>query len=564
MSSLRSNFEPGTTRWAVRRSQWRAMGIAEEDLDKPKIAVVNSSSSLSVCYQHLDDISVLVQEAIRASGGLPFEIHTVAPSDFVTSAGREARYLMPSRDLIVNDIEVAVEGAVLDGMVCLASCDKTTPGQLMAAGRLNVPTIVVICGYQTGGVCGGRTVDIDDVYESVGSVAAGTMTIDELAEMADCAITGPGVCAGLGTANTMHILCEALGMSLTGSAPIRADSPRMRELARRSGERIVSLVLDHVRPRDIITGASIENAVVAALAVCGSVNAARHLQAIAVEAGVDINVYDLIASHAEDVPQLCAVRPNGVHTMEQLERAGGAAALLAQLRQLLHLDALTVDGSTRGELCDPASVLDDDVVRPVDRAYSDRPGLILIRGSLAPGGALVKLSAVPPDRLTFRGPARVFASEQEAITALDGTVKAGDVVVLRGLGPLGGPGTVFAASFVAALNGAQLAGDVAVVTDGELSGLNRGLTIGQVMPEAAEGGPLALVEDCDVISIDLEADGATIDLDVPADELRDRQRRWSPPPVPTERSWLTLYRQLVQPLSMGAVLGAPVSSEEPR
>jgi dihydroxy-acid dehydratase len=556
---LRSNFEPGSTRWAVRRSQWRAMGISDEDMEKPKIAVVNSSSQLSVCYQHLDEISVKVQEAVRSGGGLPFEIRTSAPSDFVTSAGREARYLMPSRDLIVNDIEVAVEGALLDGMVCLASCDKTTPGQLMAAGRLNVPTIVVICGYQVGGMCDGSLVDIDDVYESVGSVVAGKMSIDDLTAMTECAITGPGVCAGLGTANTMHILSEALGMSLPDSAPIRAGSERMWELAERAGRRIVELVLEDVRPRDIMTAQAFENAVAVDLAVSGSVNSARHLQAIAVETGLDVNIYSLIETLGRTVPQLCAVRPNGPHSVGQLDDAGGTQGLLRQLRKHLHVDAMTVTGRTVGELADQAVVHDADIIRPLSDPVSARPGLILIRGSLAPDGAIVKLAAVPEGRREFRGRARVFETEGDAIAAMGAsTISEGDVIVLRGMGPLGGPGTVFAASFVAALNGAGLASQVAVVTDGELSGLNRGLTIGQVMPEAAEGGPLALVAEGDEIEIDL--DRQVVDWHVDEQEKKARQEAWRPAELPVERSWLTLYRHLVRPLSEGAVLG-PTSKE---
>ncbi len=232
---LRSNFDEGTTRWAVRRAQWRALGISDEEMTRPKIAVINSSSSLSSCYGHLDETSRVVQEAIRAAGGLAFEIRTTAPSDFVTSAGREARYLLPTRDLIVNEIEVMVEGAQLDGIVCLSSCDKTTPAHLMALGRLNLPSLVVIGGYQGHGICAGAPVDIDDVYESVGAVAAGTMTIERLTELTENAITGPGVCAGLGTANSMHIVAEALGMAMPGSAPVLAASPRMYERAAAAG-----------------------------------------------------------------------------------------------------------------------------------------------------------------------------------------------------------------------------------------------------------------------------------------------------------------------------------------
>lgn len=552
LSALRSNFEPGTTRWAVRRAQWRAMGISEADLVRPKIAVVNSSSGLSVCFAHLDAVAAVVTQAIREAGGLPFEVRTAAPSDFVTSAGREARYLLPSRDLLVNDIEVAVEGAMLDGMVCLASCDKTTPGQLMAAARLDIPTIVVICGYQSSGSFRGRTVDIDDVYESVGSVAAGAITVSELGEMADSAIVGPGVCAGLGTANTMHVLCEALGMALPGSAPVRAASARMTELARRSGQRIVEMVENGERPRDIMTARAFENAVAVDVALGGSINSIRHLQAIAAEAELDVSVFELLERKSAHVPLLCSVRPNGPHRTEDLELAGGALGLMKQLEPMLHAEARTVAGRTVGEALDGVTA-DGTVIRPLAAPVSDRPGLGLIRGSLAPAGALVKLAAVAPDRERFSGPAKVFPSERDAIAALgENRVQPGAVIVLAGLGPKGGPGTVFAASFVAALHGAGLAGDVAVVTDGELSGLNRGLTIGQVMPEAAEGGPLAVVRDGDGIVIDLIE--RRLDLELPADEIRRRLAEWQPP-VHQERGWLAQYAQLVQPLRDGAILG---------
>jgi dihydroxy-acid dehydratase len=242
MERLRSNFAPGTTRWAVRRAQWSAMGISVADQEKPKIAVVNSSSKLSVCFAHLDDVAATVIDAVRAAGGLPFEIRTTAPSDFVTSAGREARYLMPSRDLVVNDIEAAVEGAQLDGMVLLSSCDKTAPAHLMAAARLDLPAVLVIGGYQRGGTYAGCSVDIDSVYESVGAVASGQLRVEELGAMADSAITGPGVCAGLATANTMHVLAEALGMTMPGSAPVRANSEPMFERATAAGRRVVELV----------------------------------------------------------------------------------------------------------------------------------------------------------------------------------------------------------------------------------------------------------------------------------------------------------------------------------
>lgn len=557
---LRSDFEPGTTRWAVRRSQWRAMGISDADMAKPKIAVVNSSSGLSVCYEHLDELAKSVADGIRAAGGLPFEIRTAAPSDFVTSAGRSARYLMPSRDLIVNDIEVAVEGAVLDGMVCLASCDKTTPAHLMAAARLDVPTVVVLCGYQVGGMCQGRDTDIDDVYESIGAVAAGHISIEELTEMTEVAVDGPGVCAGLGTANTMHILAESLGMAMSGSTPVRAGSQRMEEAAAAAAVRIVELVDQDVRPRSIMTPAAFHNAVTVDLAISGSVNSVRHMQAIAAEAELDLDIVRLIEILSPTVPTLTSVRPNGPFRVPDLDDAGGTLAVMKRLESLLQLDAQTVSGRSVGELLETAEVRDGDVIRTVEAPFSTSSGLAILRGSLAPGGSLVKLGAIPDGRRRFSGPAHIFESEEDAIAAIaDGSLRSGEVVVLRGLGPKGGPGTVFAAGFVAALNGAGLASEVACVTDGELSGLNRGFVVGQVMPESALGGPLALVIEGDTVTIDLES--RTVDVDVSTEEMATRRAAWVPPAAPTERSLLTQYWHLVQPLEQGAVMApAPASS----
>lgn len=549
---LRSNFEPGTTRWAVRRAQWLAMGYSEEDLLKPKIAIVNSSSKLSVCYAHLDGVARVVEEAIRAAGGLPFEIRTVAPSDFITSAGRQARYLMPSRDLLVNDVEVQVEGAELDGMVMLASCDKTTPGQLMAAARLNIPAVVVPCGYQLGGDCAGKHVDIEEVYKNIGSLKAGMISLAELKEMTCSAITGPGVCAGLATANTMHVLSEALGMALPGSAPIRAGSPALDQSAVRAGAAIVDLIARDLRPRDILTASAFRNALRVAVATGCSVNCVRHLTAIAAEAELDIDIVAELEALA-DTPQITIVRPNGPHRIEDLDRAGGCRGVMRELRGVLDLTAVTVAGRPLGEILDEAPEPDHAFIRPLSDPFRAEPGLTILRGTLAPDGAVVKVSAVPEDIRVFVGQARVFEDENQAIKALEARIiRAGDVVVLRGLGPRGGPGTVFAASFMAALVGAGLGAGVAVVTDGELSGLNSGITIGQVMPEAAEGGPLGLVADGDTIAIDITA--RRLDLDVPAEVLAERRSRWRAPDHSHLRGWLGQYAAMVQPLSKGAIL----------
>ncbi len=310
MRPLRSNVEPGTNRWAMRRAQWTALGLTPADMEKPKIAIVNSSSDLASCFSHLDGIVGPLKDSIRAAGGIGFEIRTAAPSDAITSAGAAGQYILPSRDLIVSDIEAAVEGALLDGMVCLSYCDKTTPAHLMAAGRLDIPTIVVACGYQPSGVFRGEPVDFEDVFTYAGHVAAGRATVADLAEMSSCAVTGPGVCAGMGTANSMHIAAEALGMALPGSTPVLAGSPKLwRHVA--EGRRIVDLVEQDIRPRSIMTAGAFRNAVTVILAISGSVNCLKHLQAAAVEAQCDVDIYALFEELAPTVPLLAAVKPNG-------------------------------------------------------------------------------------------------------------------------------------------------------------------------------------------------------------------------------------------------------------
>jgi len=550
--AYRSNFEPGSTRWAVRRAQWLAMGLTEDDLLKPKIAVVNTSNQLSVCFQHLDSISLVVQEAIREAGGVPFEIHTAASSDFVTSAGKKGRYLMPTRDLMVNDIEVQVEGALLDGMILLSSCDKTTPAHLMAAGRLDLPAIIVPCGYQLGsGPCEGNAVDIEDVYNSVGAYKARQISLINLQDMTSRAIQGPGVCAGMATANTMHILSEALGMTLTGSAPIRAGSERLIENAIASGKRIVSMVEENLTARKILSAGAFKNAVRTAVVIGASVNCIRHLIAIACETCVEVDILTTL-EEAGSLPQITQVRPNGPDRIETFDQAGGCRGVLKQLQSKLDLTVMTVDGQCLSHRCEEAPEPNRLSIRSLDDPFRKEPGLILIRGNLAPDGAIVKLSAVPPSARTFTGPCRVYEDEDEAIRDIgNGVIIAGDVVVLRMMGPLGGPGTVFAASFMAALVGAGFGSKVAVLTDGELSGLNSGLTIGQIMPEAAEGGPLAIVHDRDQVSINLK--DRLIEIKISDDELVRRLKQWKWQPS-LASGWLSQYRKLVSPMSKGAVL----------
>lgn len=552
-TNLRSNFRPGTTPWAVRRAQWRALGLTDEEMQRPKIAVVNTSSELSICFSHLDSVAARVKEAIRAAGGLPFEIRTTAPSDFIHAAAKGARYILPSRDLIANDIEIGVEGPLLDGMVCLSSCDKTTPGQLMAAARLDLPSIFVLCGYQGHGESHGEEVDIEDVFENVGAVLTGAMTLERLHDMTEHAVSGPGVCAGMGTANSMHIVCEALGLALPGSAPVRAMSPAMLAQSDAAGRRIVEMVHEGLSARKMLTPAAIRNAVAATLAVSGSGNCVRHLQAIAVEAELDVSIYDLVDDLGSRIPLLCAIRPNGPARIEDLENAGGVRAVMKRLGTRIESDAMTVTGRSWGEELIEFTPPENSILSGSAESLSEFPALVTLRGSLAPEGALLKIGAGGRGKVHFEGPARCFDNQDDAITGLgDGRIKPGDVVVLRHLGPRGGPGIASASWFVAALNGAGLAGLVAVVTDGQLSGLNHGLTVNQVSPEAHSVGPIALVEDGDCIIIDIP--GRQLSLAVDEAELLRRRNTVGLPPPSAERGWLSVYRRLAGPIHRGATL----------
>ncbi|HXI75876.1 MAG TPA: dihydroxy-acid dehydratase [Steroidobacteraceae bacterium] len=553
---LRSYIEPGSPREAIRRAQWTALGISDEDMLKPKIAVVNSSSELAICFSHLDGIAKMVKESIRAAGGLPFEVRTAAPSDFIIGAGAGGGYILASRDLIVNDMEIAIEGARLDGMICLSSCDKTPPAHLMAAGRFNIPSILVICGYQPSGRYAGKHVDIEDLFLGTIQASLGKLTRETLKGMSENAIKGPGVCAGMATANSMHVACEALGMALPGSAPVLANSPRMLAAARSSGERIVAMVNEDLKPRQILTAGAFRNAVAAVLAVSGSINCIKHLQATAVEAGVDVDVFRLFNDLGESVPVLSAVRPNGENTIEEFEAAGGARALLKQLEPLLDTSVLTVTGQTLAQNLRDVEVANPEVIRPIGRSFSDKAPIVILHGSLAPESAVVKLGLRGLDRKAyFSGPAVVYDSGADAMRAIEqGQIQRGSVLVVRGMGPKGGPGMAGpASSVVFALDSAGLQSDVAFVSDGQLSGLcNKGLTVAEVSPEAAVGGPLSLVQNGDQIVIDVDA--RTLDLLVGEEELAQRRARLGAPVLPASSGYLSIYQRTVQPMSTGAVL----------
>ena len=552
---LRSNFPRGSYLWSVRNAHWRALGIPEEDCEKPKIAIVNSSSELAACFSHLDRVAAEIKDAIRAAGGVPFEIRTAAPSDFITGAGARGAYMLAARDLVTNDIEVAVEGAQLDGMVCLTSCDKTVPGQLMAAARLNIPTLLVPCGYQPSGEYKGHHMDIEEVFIGAMHAVTGNLPVEELVGMSREAIRGPGVCSGLGTANSMHIVCEALGMALPGSAPVAALSPKMMADVRAAGTRIVQMVWDDLKPRDILTPGAFANAVRAVLSIGGSLNTAKHLQAVATEGESGVDVYGMFERLGPETPVLAGVRPIGAHSIEAFEAAGGCRALMKQLEPLLDTGARTVTGGTVADNLRNAEVADAEVIRPIGRPVAPLPAIVLLRGNLAPESGLIKTGIAERKVRRFTGPAVCFWTSDAAIAALKkGEIAPGQVIVMRGAGACGGPAMGGGASRVVfAVDGAGLGDQVALLTDGHLSGLVcKGLVVAEVSPEAALGGPLGLVRDGDLITIDLDA--RRLDIDLSDAELQARRDGWQSPPPVNDTGWLQQYRRNVGPLSKGAVL----------
>ena len=540
----------------IRRAHWKVLGIKDEDMSKPKIAVVNSSSELAICFSHLDGVAKVVKDAIWAAGGIPFEIRTTAPSDFLISAGHAGGYILPSRDLVVNDMEIPIQGGQLDGMICLSSCDKTPPAHMMAAGRFNIPAILVICGYQPSGEYKGKHVGIEDLFLGGVQTQFGKLSKDDLHGMAEQAIQGPGVCSGMATANSMHSICEALGMTLPGAAPVLANSPKMFEMARRSGERIVEMTLEDLKPRDILTPDAFHNAVTTLMAISGSINCIKHMQATAIEAGLDIDIYQMVNDLGAKTPVLSAVQPNGDYLIDEFDHAGGARAMLKQLEPLLKTNALTVTGRTLGDNLQGVEVTNEDVIRPLDKPFADKPPIVVLKGSLAPESAIIKLGIRDASRKTkFKGPAVVFDSGQEAIKAIeDGKIKRGDALVVRGMGLKGGPGMAGPASHVVfALDSAGMQSDVAFVSDGQLSGLcNKGLTIAETSPEAAVGGPLSLVENGDQIVIDV--DEGLLDLDVPAEVLAERRKAKGDIVLPKSSGYLSIYQRAVQDMHTGAVL----------
>ena len=539
---------------AVRRSMWLTLGIKDEDMTRPKIAIINSSSNLAVCYSHLDEIAKYAAEEIYKAGGLSFEIRTVAPADFLYG-GHSGGYILGSRDLITNEIESAVEGPQLDGMVCLASCDKTVPGQLMAAARLNIPTIVICCGYQPCGTYKGKHFDIEDLYQAMGHHAMGKLTDEELREMSEAAIKGPGVCQGIGTANTMHMACEALGFSLPGTTPILANSPQMWEAVSASCKRIIEMVDQDIKPRDLLTADNFENCVKTILTVSGSTNCIKHFQAVAKEGKADVDVFDMIDRFGDEIPLLVGIRPNGEHNIDDLEAAGGTLGVLKSLESKLKLDAMNVNGKTLRENLKGAEIKNSEVIRPIDNAFNYRPSIILAKGNLARDCGIIKLQVNDEYKPSyFKGPAKVFTDIDAASEAVrTGKVVKGDVVVMCGFGVTGTPGMGATGGIIFELDGMGLGSDVAIVTDGHASGLcNLALMVIDVTPEAATGGEIGLVRDGDIITID--ALNRLLHVDVSDEEFEERRKTAPDYLKSDEEGWLKIVQERARPLNEGAIL----------
>lgn len=533
---------------APNRALLRALGITDREMEMPFIGIANAYNNIVPGHIHLRSISQKVQEGIAAAGGVPFEFGTIGICDGIAMGHEGMRYSLPSRENIADAIELMVEAHRFDGLVCVGTCDKIVPGMLMAAVRCNVPAIVVTGGAMLPGYVGGRELSLIDVFESVGRVAAGTMTEEELGEIECAAMPGCGSCQGLYTANTMACVTEALGLSLPGCAAIPAVDAAKLRIARESGERVVGLVREDLRPRNILTPGSLSNAIRVDMALGGSTNTVLHLMAIAREAGIPLDL-ETFSAIGEETPHICHMMPGGPHSMLALYRAGGIPAVLKRLEHLLD-DAPTVSGRSILEIAKSARIADPEVIRSTDAPVSPAGGLKIVRGTLAPDGAVVKCAAVPEAMWRHRGPARVFDGEDAAMNAiLKREIAEGDVVVIRYEGPRGGPGMPEMLSPTSALMGLGYA-RVALVTDGRFSGGTRGPCIGHIAPEAAVGGPIAFVEDGDEIEIDLYE--KRLDLCLDPQTLKERQKGWKPP----ERNItgvLARYARTVEQANHGAV-----------
>ncbi|EKN68415.1 dihydroxy-acid dehydratase [Schinkia azotoformans] len=556
MAELRSNMIKKGFDRAPHRSLLRAAGVKEEDFDKPFIAVCNSYIDIVPGHVHLQEFGKIVKEAIREAGGVPFEFNTIGVDDGIAMGHIGMRYSLPSRDIIADSVETVVAAHWFDGMVCIPNCDKITPGMMMAAMRLNIPTVFVSGGPMKAGVTStGKKLSLSSVFEGVGAYQAGQIDEAALTEIEQYGCPTCGSCSGMFTANSMNCLAEVLGLALPGNGTILAVSPERRDFVRESAKQLMHLIEKDIKPRDIVTEKAIDNAFALDMAMGGSTNTVLHTLALANEAGVEYSL-ERINAVAERVPHLAKLAPASDVFIEDLHEAGGVHAVLNELAKkegTLHLDTLTVTGKTLGENIVGHEVKDYNIILPIDKPHTEKGGLAILFGNLAPEGAVIKSGAVEGGITRHEGPAIVFDSQEEALEGIaNGSVKAGHVVIIRYEGPKGGPGMPEMLAPTSQIVGMGLGTRVALVTDGRFSGASRGLSIGHVSPEAAEGGPLAFVENGDHVVIDIEQ--RTMNVDVPEEEWNKRKENWKGFEPKVKTGYLARYSKLVTNASKGGIL----------
>lgn len=541
---------------APHRALLKATGVRDEDFAKPFIAIVNSYVDIIPGHVHLQDFGKRIKQAVRAAGGVPFEFNTIGVDDGIAMGHIGMKFSLPSRELIADSIETMIQAHQFDGMVCIPNCDKIVPGMLMAAMRVDIPTIFVSGGPMAAGrTPDGETVDLISVFEAVGSYKAGKIDDARLKILEDSACPSCGSCSGLFTANSMNCLMEVLGLALPFNGSALALSPEREELAQCAARQIMNLVEMGLTPRQIVTSEAIDDAFALDMAMGGSTNTVLHTLALAHEAGIDYSL-ERINSVADRVPYLCKVSPSGPWHMEDVHRAGGVPAILNELARsgkALHLDRPTVSGKTLGESIAEVSIRDPQVIHPVENAHSQTGGLAVLFGNLAPDGAVIKTGGVAPSMRLFSGPARIYDSEEAAMAGiLNRQVQPGDVVVIRYEGPRGGPGMKEMLSPTSAIMGMGLGEKVALITDGRFSGGTRGACIGHVSPEAAARGPIAALQDGDWIDIDLNARSLNVRLS--DEDLESRLAALPPFETHIASSWLRRYARMVTSANQGAVL----------
>ena len=539
---------------APQRSLFNALGLTEEELQKPLVGIVSSYNEIVPGHMNIDKIVEAVKLGVAMAGGTPIVFPAIAVCDGIAMGHVGMKYSLVTRDLIADSTECMATAHQFDALVMVPNCDKNVPGLLMAAARVNVPTVFVSGGPMLAGHVKGQKTSLSSMFEAVGAHAAGKMTEEDVDDYVCNACPTCGSCSGMYTANSMNCLTEAIGMGLQGNGTIPAVYSQRLKLAKHAGMKVMELLEKNIRPRDILTKAAFENALTVDMALGCSTNTMLHLPAIAHEAGVEINL-DIANQISEKTPNLCHLAPAGHHYMEELNEAGGIYAVMNELAELglLHTDLITATGKTVGENIKSCTVKDTEIIRPVENAYSQTGGIAVLRGNIAPDSCVVKRSAVVPEMMVHEGPARVFDCEEDAIKAITGgQIVEGDVVVIRYEGPKGGPGMREMLNPTSAIAGMGLGSSVALITDGRFSGASRGASIGHVSPEAAVGGPIALVEEGDIISINIPEN--TINVKVSDEELAKRKANWAPKEPKVKTGYLARYASMVTSADKGAIL----------